>query len=168
MKRIVKRSATITENPAGGFDLAAFLPYRLNVLAGRVSRQLAAVYGARFDLDIAEWRILAHLSQESGVSVREVQKRVDLDKAKVTRAAKRLETRGLLTKHANDEDRRLVRLTLTEAGRARVDEIVPVAERYLERLLAVLDEDERTTFLSALSKLERVTADPHPGADKTK
>ena len=150
------------------FDLAQFLPYRMNVLAGRISRQLAAVYGAQFGLTIPEWRILAHLSQlspETGdVSVREVQARVDMDKAKVTRAAQRLEAAGLISKRANPADRRLVRLALTEAGRRRMDVLVPWVQDYETRLLAVLDPEERRTFLAALDKLEAATA-PDRGAD---
>jgi DNA-binding MarR family transcriptional regulator len=155
-----------------GFDLSAFLPYRMSVLAGRISRQLAAVYGTRFGLTIPEWRILAHLSQlppEAGdVSVREVQARVDMDKAKVTRAAQRLETAGLISKRANPADRRLVSLALTEAGRARMAVLVPWVQDYEQRLLAVLEPDERQAFLVALDKLEAATApghgDPEDGA----
>jgi DNA-binding MarR family transcriptional regulator len=151
-----------------GFDLSGFLPYRMNVLAGRISRQLAAVYGAQFGLTIPEWRILAHLSQlppEAGdVSVREVQARVDMDKAKVTRAAQRLEAAGLISKRANPEDRRLVRLALTETGRHRMAVLVPWVQDYERRLLAVLAPDERATFLAALDKLEAATAPVDRGA----
>jgi DNA-binding MarR family transcriptional regulator len=137
------------------------------VLAGRISRQLAAVYGAQFGLTIPEWRILAHLSQlppaAGDVSVREVQARVDMDKAKVTRAAQRLEAAGLISKRANPADRRLVSLALTEAGRRRMDVLVPWVQDYETRLLAVLDPEERRTFLAALDKLEAATAPAAPG-----
>jgi DNA-binding MarR family transcriptional regulator len=144
------------------FDLAQFLPYRMNVLAGRISRQLAAVYGAQFGLTIPEWRILAHLSQlppgSGDVSVREVQARVDMDKAKVTRAAQRLEAAGLISKRANPDDRRLVRLALTDVGHQRMAVLVPWVQDYETRLLDVLNADERRTFLAALDKLEAATA----------
>jgi DNA-binding MarR family transcriptional regulator len=150
------------------FDLAKFLPYRMNVLANRISRELASVYGREFGLTIPEWRILAHLSQVSDVSVREVQARVEMDKAKVTRAVQRLEEAGLVTKAANPDDRRLVRLALTEAGRARMAALIPYVEGYERRLLSVLDPQEQTAFLAALEKLERAsrTADrPAPAEE---
>ena len=153
------------------FDLSRFLPYRMNVLAGRISRQLAAVYGGQFGLTIPEWRILAHLSQlppgSADVSVREVQARVDMDKAKVTRAAQRLAAAGLISKRANPDDRRLVRLALTETGRQRMAVLVPWVQDYETRLLDVLDADERQTFLAALDKLEAATApiDRRPNDD---
>jgi DNA-binding MarR family transcriptional regulator len=147
------------------FDLARFLPYRMSVLASRISRELAVVYGREFGLTIPEWRILAHLSQVSDVSVREVQARVDMDKAKVTRAAQRLEEAGLVTKAANPEDRRLVRLALTESGRARMAALIPYVEGYERRLLSALEPDEQAAFLAALEKLERATrTEPRPAS----
>lgn len=129
----------------------------MNVLAERLSRRLALVYGERFGLTIPEWRILAHLSQRDGVSVREVRMRVRMDKVKVTRAAHRLEQAGLVTKTQNADDRRLVCLALTDAGKRRMAELVPYVTDFHERLMGVLDDDERQAFLKALAKLERAT-----------
>ena len=75
-------------------DLDRFIPYLVNVLASRLSRELAKVYEARFGISIPEWRVVAHLSQHEDVSIREIHDRVDMDKAKVSRAAARLEAVG--------------------------------------------------------------------------
>jgi hypothetical protein len=56
-------------------DLDRFLPYRLNVLASRVSADLARVYEHRFGISIPEWRVLAHLAQNGQISVREIYRR---------------------------------------------------------------------------------------------
>ena len=47
------------------FDLAAFLPYQLAVVAARVSKGFADRYRAEFGLTIPEWRVLAHLAQSA-------------------------------------------------------------------------------------------------------
>ncbi len=95
------------------FDLADFLPYQLAVAASRVSRQFAERYRAEFGLSIPEWRVLAHLSQSGSVSVREIHRRVDMDKSKVSRAAARLEAAGLVEKRTHGTDRRLLAMSLT-------------------------------------------------------
>lgn len=136
------------------FDLTQFLPYRLNVLASRVSRRLAAVYGRDYGLSIPEWRILAHLSQASGVSVRDIGHRVDLDKVQVTRAAKSLVDAGLIRRDVNSRDRRLVQLSLTEAGEARLAELIPRVLAFESDWLAVLDPEEARIFRRCLTKLE--------------
>ncbi|WP_343080545.1 MarR family winged helix-turn-helix transcriptional regulator [Ostreiculturibacter nitratireducens] len=141
------------ECDVGGFDLAKFLPYRISVAAARVSRGFAKRYRTEFGISIPEWRVLAHLSAAGGpVSVREVHARVDMDKSKVSRAAARLEQAGYVAKAENSDDRRLVQLTLTEAGRDLVARIVPVARSYHAELLARLGP-EADSFRRALERL---------------
>lgn len=135
------------------FDLDRFLPYRVNVLASRMSRDLARAYEARFGISIPEWRVLAHLAQNRDVSVREIHERVDMDKSKVSRAAARLESLGLIEKKANPADGRLVALQLSRKGRRLFGEIAPIALDYEARALARLDAAERAAFLAALEKL---------------
>ncbi|EEW27010.1 MarR family winged helix-turn-helix transcriptional regulator [Rhodobacter ferrooxidans] len=134
------------------FDLSAFLPYQLAVAASRVSRGFAELYRAEFGLSIAEWRVLAHLAQSGAVSVREICARVEMDKPKISRAAARLEAAGLIEKHANSTDRRLVVISLTDAGRDLVARILPIAERYQAQVLAQLGAGA-APFRAALATL---------------
>ncbi len=135
------------------FDLEQFLPYQLAVAAARVSRGFADRYRAEFGISIPEWRVLAHLSAAGHpVSVREIHIRVDMDKPKVSRAAARLEAQGYIAKAGNAQDRRLVSLTLTQAGHALVARIVPVALRYQDDLLAQLGPDD-AALKRALARL---------------
>jgi DNA-binding MarR family transcriptional regulator len=118
------------------FVLDGFLPYRIAVLAGRLSREFSRVYQERFGLSRAEWRVMAHLSQEAEVSVREIHARVDMDKSKVSRAASRLEEAGIITKRISERDRRLVVLALTEKGSAMMAELARAAQDYQAELIA--------------------------------
>ncbi len=123
------------------FDLESFLPYQLSVLSSLVSEGFARHYRDRFGLSVAEWRVLAHLSQQEAVSVREICRRVHMDKPKVSRAASRLEARGAVTKVENPNDRRLVELSLTDQGRAMMAELIPLAQEYEARIVALLGDD---------------------------
>ncbi len=134
------------------FHLDSFLPYRMAVLAGRLSREYARIYQERFGLSRAEWRVVAHLSQESAVSVREIHARVDMDKSKVSRAATRLEEAGYVTKRTSDTDRRLVELALTEQGRAMMAELTPLAQAYQAEVLDRLGP-EAEGFLAGVETL---------------
>lgn len=135
-----------------GFDLAAFLPYQLAVASARVSRGFADLYRAEFGISIPEWRVLAHLAGSEAVSVREIHARVDMDKSKVSRAAARLESQGLIEKRTHPEDRRLVEMRLTDRGRALIERIVPIANAYQARILAELGPDA-APFRAALRTL---------------
>jgi len=151
-------TASMPEKPTPAFDLSAFLPYRLASVSGRISRAFAARYRDDFGISITEWRVLAHLSQETAVSVRDIHLRVDVEKSKVSRAASRLEAAGLITKVMNDTDRRLVALSLSPAGQGLMARLVPIAlsfEADLERQLGALAGD----FAVGLTALEGVRRD---------
>ena len=125
------------------FDLDTFLPYQIAVLSQRVSEGFARHYRDRFGITVSEWRVVAHLSQEEAVSVREICRRVNMDKPKVSRAASRLEEKGFVRKVENPRDRRLVELSLTEKGHAMVDELTPLARAFEAELVAALGGDDR-------------------------
>lgn len=120
------------------FDLSSFLPYQLAVASSRISREFSERYKPEFGLSIPEWRVLAHLAQSDAVSVREIHERVDMDKSKVSRAAARLESSGLIEKRENPEDRRLLDMRLTAKGRDLIARIVPIADAYQAQLTALL------------------------------
>jgi DNA-binding MarR family transcriptional regulator len=120
------------------FDLYGFTPYRLAVAAQRTSEQLARIYRARFGISIPEWRVLVHLAHAGQVSVRDIEARVAMEKYEISRAAKRLREAGLIHRKENPDDRRLVILSLTEAGRQMMAELIPLAQAHqadLERRL---------------------------------
>lgn len=137
------------------FDLDAFSPYLVSVLASRLSRNLAAIYDGQFNISIPEWRIMCHLKQNRNVSVREIFRRVDMDKAKVSRAAARLEQYGLVKKRTNPGDRRLVELTLTRRGGRMFDQIAPLALDFETRVFEVLSSRERAAFIDMVRRLNR-------------
>lgn len=134
------------------FELDRFLPYRLSVAAGRVSRRFARLYETESGLTNPEWRVLAHLAQAGTVSVRDIHARVDMDKSKVSRAAARLEDAGLVRKQDHETDRRLVALSLTEEGAAMMARLGAIAGAFQTELLAELGPSAKA-FEDALNRL---------------
>ncbi len=140
---------------ASDFDLAAFLPYRLNAAAARVSRAFARRYRVEFGLSIPEWRVLAHLHAARGqpVSVRDIEAHAEMEKSMVSRAATRLAQAGLIDRAADDTDRRLLRLTLTAMGRDQMNRLIPVALTFQAELMAELG-NAAPGLVTALDALE--------------
>ena len=81
---------------AANLRLNQFVPYLITVLAARVSAELATRYEKRFGISIPEWRVIAHLTENKAVSVRDDHlaktdvRRLDTEGAS---AAKRLASR---------------------------------------------------------------------------
>ncbi|MFV3075179.1 MarR family winged helix-turn-helix transcriptional regulator [Niveispirillum fermenti] len=135
-------------------DLDDFLPYRLNVLAKRVSRELARRYEEQFGISIPEWRVMAILGREQPLSSNDIVERSAMDKAKVSRAVTALVEAGLLSRSTHPSDQRLLRLSFTPAGRALYERIAPLALEWQRRWLDCLDEGELAQFKSLSAKLE--------------
>ncbi len=145
---------TGTEGRADSLELAAFLPYRLSVLANRVSRQLAALYSERFDIAIPEWRVIAVLGQNLDVSADFVCARTDMDRVTVSRTVARLLGKRLILRRSLAQDRRCSVLNLSAAGRRVYEQIVPLARSYERQLLGALGASERAALERALHALE--------------
>ena len=116
------------------FDLAGFSPYRPTVAAQKLSDAFARRYRDQFGISNPEWRVLVHLSQSDGTSVRDIEARVAMEKSKVSRAAKRLEKAGYISKNINETDRRLLHLHLTSKGQSLMTDLLPLADRFQQEI----------------------------------
>ena len=134
------------------FDLDEFLPYRVSLLANRISRKLEARYHSQFGIRVPEWRILAHLAQSGPASMRKLQERVELHKSRVSRAARRLERAGYVSISQNEHDGRLLDLELTGEGWRMMNEIVPIAEEFQKELHESLGS-QKDAFRSGVETL---------------
>ena len=144
-------------------DLGQFLPYRLSVLANKVSRQLAAAYAERFGITIPQWRVIAVLGQDSGVSADFVCGRTEMDRVTVSRAVAALLEQGLVLRRISPEDRRCSMLRLSAAGQRLYAEVVPLARAYEADLLRGLAASDRAALERVLSALQaRVDAADEP------
>ncbi|RFC62242.1 MarR family transcriptional regulator [Fulvimarina endophytica] len=134
------------------FQLDQFLPYRLSIAAAEVSRRFAERYAAEAGLSIPEWRVLAHLAHSGSVSIRDITRRVHLDKSVVSRAASRLEQAGHVAKCGHDGDRRLIALCLTPQGEALMARLAHIANDFQTHLQDLLGKDA-DAFDAGLTRL---------------
>ncbi|WP_416882731.1 MarR family winged helix-turn-helix transcriptional regulator [Marivita sp.] len=143
------------------FHLSSFLPYRLAVLSERVSRRLSVEYGRTHGLAVAEWRVLVHLLRCGAVSIRDIHNCVNLEKPRVSRAVSRLEAEGLVQKTQGDGDGRLVAISLTDAGRTALADIIPAATRIERHLTDAVSSEDLDTFFHVMERMHAVLdADP--------
>jgi DNA-binding MarR family transcriptional regulator len=132
--------------------LEKFLPYRLSVLSNTVSSAISAAYFMNFGLSIPEWRVMAVLAANPGLSAAEVTARTAMDKVAVSRAVAALLSAGRLQRTTAHADRRRTHLALTRAGERVYSRVVPMALEYERHLIAPLSKRDRAT----LDRLVRV------------
>jgi DNA-binding MarR family transcriptional regulator len=148
-----KRKPSPPKEPSEFLVLEDFLPYRLSILSNRVSRAIAARYAKTFDLTIPEWRIIAVLGRRPGLTAKEIAEATEMDKVAVSRAVAKLVTADRVRASADAEDARRLRHTLTREGENVHARIAPIALAAEERLLAALNERERTQLDALLGRL---------------
>ena len=133
--------------------LEQFLPYRLNVVASLVSQALSRIYSDRYGIGVPEWRVLVTLGQYGLMTGKSIGAHSHMHKTKVSRAVALLEDRKLVTRRANRADLREAFLTLTPAGRAMYDDLVPIALDFANRLSDSVDPADRAAFDRAIDRL---------------
>jgi DNA-binding MarR family transcriptional regulator len=153
VKRLPKRSPRQSDE----FSLELFLPYRLSVLANRLSRAFARRYQDEFGLSIPEWRVIAVLGAFAPLSSNEIGDKTEMDKAKVSRAVAMLLKSGRIERAAHPTDQRLIQLTLSRQGRKIYEAIVPRALELETALTKGMSRKELAQIHDLLDRLaERI------------
>jgi len=108
-------------------------------LMGRARSSLLAALDAeleRFGLSGMQFAVLKHLADGAAATAADLCRLMHHDTGAMTRLVDRLEGKGLLRRERCREDRRVVLLRLSAAGRARLPRLRSLAGRVVEAHLA--------------------------------
>jgi len=129
--------------------------YRLLLVAKAMNRITVRRLAAANDLTQAEWRVMSHIATSEGgvATVGQVAELSWADRAEVSRAATKLEKRGLIERREHPDDRRAEILSLTRTGHKKYLALVVERQAFHESLLAGLGAEERTVLDQILAKI---------------
>ena len=99
------------------------------------------------------WCILLAVQEEGLKNPSEIAHFIGIDRTATSRALRQLETEGLIGREMGREDRRTTEVTLTDHGRARMQEAMPICIENMEHFNAKLDADEGLELKRLLIKL---------------
>jgi DNA-binding MarR family transcriptional regulator len=137
--------------------LDAFIPYLLSVTSNVVSDAIASSYQALFGLSIPEWRLIAVIGEDDGITQQQVGRRTRMDKVTVSRATIALVGRGLVDRRPHASDRRSQSLHLTRAGHDLYDQVAPKALELERRIFSSFDPKEIAAFREMLARIQEIT-----------
>ena len=121
-----------------------FVDNYLSALLARASHAVSEEINADIDrhgFSINEWRVLASLADNPGLTLADIVELTLVKQPTVTRLVARLEKQGLITKATDADDRRLTRLALTRRGKAEIADLIEMATERQRRILDGLDAD---------------------------
>ena len=133
--------------------LQEFIPYKLAVVANRVSQSIGSLFEQQHGLLIPEWRILMTLHSYGPLAPNEVVEYTSMDKGRVSRAQRRLVELGLIAASNDPRDGRRLVLFLTRTGVKMCGAIIPRARQTEAWFLSVLTPTERRALDKILSRL---------------
>ncbi|MFI0941791.1 MarR family winged helix-turn-helix transcriptional regulator [Streptomyces sp. NPDC021020] len=126
-------------------DLHSRTTKALRALADQGMRRLGLHYG--------QHHLLAALWEQDGRTPGEVAAKLHVTTPTVVKMADRMTASGLLERRRDDRDNRLVRLWLTDAGRALREPVEAERLRLEQQVTAGLGAAEREQLTAALGKV---------------
>ena len=127
-----------------------------NIIEAEVRRRLRQ----EFDTTLPRFDVLAQLDRNVlGLTMGELSGRLMVSNGNITGLIDRLVTEGLVARANRPEDRRTVRVTLTDKGRESFRRMTPEHAGWIDGLLAGLDRQDKTTLYELLAKLKASTAE---------
>ncbi|MEM7220562.1 MAG: MarR family winged helix-turn-helix transcriptional regulator [Pseudomonadota bacterium] len=144
-------------------DIEEFLTYHLNILARKLSRRHSRFLNENFDMALAEWWLLAQISQHSPTTVRDLAARTLIDKAQVSRGIEQLRNREYVRREIDPSDKRSALFYITPSGESAYAQIMPARRANQSELLSQLTREERDVFRRSIGKLSAYLDDNEPG-----
>lgn len=120
-------------------DFVQFIPYQMKMAMKGFEKQ-GTDYTARYNLSMGQSYILIALMEEDGSTLTRVGQRANLESSTITSMVDRMERDGLVTRRPSQEDRRTIRLYITDKGRETGTKIYKEACRHNAAIEAALGE----------------------------
>lgn len=158
---VIATSDKVQEKPEPELrlQLDTFLPFELAVIANRVSQMIGNLISSKFDLQVPDWRILVTLDRYGSLPPNEVADKTAMDKARVSRAQRRLSDLKLVSITDDPDDGRRKVLTLQPLGHQVCREMIPEAIEKERALMECLSAAEEVALRAILAKLHAHTED---------
>ncbi|QXQ05406.1 MarR family winged helix-turn-helix transcriptional regulator [Sphingosinicellaceae bacterium] len=139
------------------YALDTFEPQRsIGYLIKRITKTSTSEIDRRFvgrELNMTHWIALAMLRHNLVDNCAGLARQIGHNSGATTRLIDQLEARGLVEREREHEDRRIVSLAVTEAGREQLEAMTPLVLGVWNDALDGFEKAEVVTLISLLSRL---------------
>jgi DNA-binding MarR family transcriptional regulator len=119
-----------------------------------IHRRTAPKFESCTGISQSRLEILHELYEVHEISQRELQRKVNIDHAAVTRHLKQLEEKGAVTRRKDPKDQRFTYVSLTEEGRTKIVQYREEKERFISGVLQDFSKEERKLLLEMLTRIQ--------------
>ena len=104
-------------------------------------------------LTVARWRCLAVLAEEDGIALGEIAQHAVIDRPALTHVIDQMEVDGLVTRRPDETDRRVIKVDLTDEGRALFARVLPKAREVYARAVRDVPTKDYHLMLGTLKRM---------------
>jgi MarR family transcriptional regulator, organic hydroperoxide resistance regulator len=102
---------------------------------------------------IPQFGILIYLCESDCCKMTDISRTFDIKLSSVTGMMDRLEHEGYVKRIRDKDDRRIVRVTITDKGKKAVNEVKNKRKKHLEFVLKILTGEERRSLVGIMKKI---------------
>ncbi|MDO5294995.1 MAG: MarR family winged helix-turn-helix transcriptional regulator [bacterium] len=106
-----------------------------------------------YNLGAGQYQFLVYLFVKDGITHEELTDKIGVDKATTTRALKKLDDCGYITKVCDSKDKRKQYIYLTDYAKSNKDKILQIARDWESHLVEELSEEELEQLYVLLRKM---------------
>jgi DNA-binding MarR family transcriptional regulator len=106
-----------------------------------------------FGISIPQSFILKSLLEEDGTTLKEIGNRTLIDSSSMTVLVDKLEKDKLVERQLDAQDRRAIRIFITESGRKLAEEVLEIANNFNKKITELIDEENKETFLRGVNNI---------------
>lgn len=129
-----------------------FLPYLLNQVTNVWDRKFKIAL-RRSPVNVRQWRVLAVLRRNPGLSLTELIEKTGIDQPTLSRMVDQLNALGLVTRGTAKNDARFRHLSLSANGEELVEDVWPIAWEHYRMGVAELTPEEEAALVKLLTRI---------------
>lgn len=137
----------------GNYEWQSSTGFLIANLHHSMRRALDAELASFGDVSSAQWVVMMTLSHQPDVTAATLAKRLSYDPGSMTRLLDRLQDKGLIQRTRLDDDRRCIRIELTEAGRTLAPQLPTAAINAINKSLTGFSAEEHQLLNSLLQRM---------------
>ncbi|MBO8159090.1 MarR family transcriptional regulator [Thermosyntropha sp.] len=133
-------------------DFSNYICFNMRAAMKKIDKHLTEKLES-YGISIPQSFILSCLLQENGLTLKEIGNRTLIDSSSMTVLVDKLEKEELVERQLDSQDRRAIRVFITDKGRDIAEKIVKLADEFNSHLFEILGEDNQKEFLHGLNNI---------------
>ncbi|KTD83576.1 MarR family winged helix-turn-helix transcriptional regulator [Paenibacillus etheri] len=128
----------------------------IGFITNTASKKIVDEFNRRLkDIGITKvkWTALFFIGEKDGISQKELSQKMNVNESSIARLLDRMEREKLCSRVRDSQDRRIIRINLTQEGEALRAELLPIGQNFHDDATNGISQEELHIFTTVLDKM---------------